>query len=300
MKYLFTTFFFFIFYIPFISGQSFTSGKIISFDTQEAVPYAAVYLKEAKTGVYSDLNGYFKITIPDSDNGDTLIIKHLGFENQGFPVSEINDLSTFILHPNKHNLAEIVVRSVPGKIYLPGKVKKKTPGSYFNSSGNYYQTARFISLDDFSGKKIKLRSVQYFIGKNGEYNAPFGVRLYALNDTTGLPGEELLDKQVIIQAKKKNAWVKANLDTMNIFLSGKGVFVAMEWLPVYPEYKYTNIKGITNACKNVCYGQVLGITNELKENQTFVKSAFGKWTKNHIDFHFIPNAMIYIEVEVFD
>jgi hypothetical protein len=204
----------------------------------------------------------------------------------------------FFLQPEPYILPELIITEKKGKPYDLGKISGKVSGFQYNTQSAFFEIIRYFPLEDHAVKVVKLKKVKYFITKEGKYNAPFGIKLYSL-DSLGKPGEEILSKKFIAQAQKKNTWAVVNLDSLNIFLFCSGVFAGMEWLPVYPEYVFEDRQGKFG--KN-CYGQVLGLTNEVKEIQYFVRSQNGKWIKpEYTNANFrIFNPMIYIEVEVFD
>lgn len=285
-------------------GQSLISGKILSITDKESLPFGTIYLKISKIGTYSNERGEFKIVYPDSIINDTLIIEYLGYKKQNYPLSEIKNknLVIFSLTPDSYELPVVLIKPITGKVYTPGKISNKSKGGEYNTGKFFYQIARLISLKEFSGKKIKLKKIKYFIKKEGKYNAPFGIRLYALNDSTNKPGIDLINKRIVIQAKKKKDWAEVDLDSLNIYLPDNGVFPAMEWLPIYDEYNYDKVTGLPISCKDICYGQVLGLSEEVKENQLFIKSNLGGWWQpNYAKMNVpIPTPMIYIEVEAFD
>jgi hypothetical protein len=285
---------------PHLSGaQKCIEGKITSATDNSFVPYASVYLKGAKIGVYSNAEGSFKLCYPDSAVNDTLVIEHLNYLIFKAPLA--NSKTEYKLRPVTLALNEVVITGAKGRLESPGKVNNKISGFQYSSTRSYYQVARWIPLAHLQGKKVKLKSIHYFVSAKGKYKAPFRVRLYAKNDSTGMPGADLLTSQVIIQAKKKNAWLTANLDSLNIILPADGVFPAMEWLPVYEEYKYNTYDG--RPCNN-CYGQVLGLSGDEKNYQHIVRSDLSEW-RDLVKLSRTPvpvktSPMIYIEVEVFD
>lgn len=286
-------------------GQGSISGRVVSSTNKKGIAYAAVYLTQNKTGVYTDEYGYFRIEcsynpLPE----DTLLIEHISFKRGIYSAKEIKSVSDrgliiLKLDPVHFQIAEVVITAQKGRIAEPGKVKGKARGHQYSSWGSHHQTARFISLGQYAGKKIKLKKIKYFVTKDGKPKAPFGVRLYAFNDSTGMPGKELLTQRIVMQATKRNSWAVANLDSLNIFLPSEGVFAAMEWLPVHEEFIHERIH---NPRAAPSYGQVLGMTQEVKENQFYMRSGEGKWfrTETNTGLGFTSNPMIYLEIEIFD
>lgn len=82
-------FFFFLFVIPGIIGQS-LRGKIVDIQKQ-AIPDAYVYLSNGKAHSHTNDLGYF--TINNIQEGDTLITSYLGFKQKEYIINK-NDLNT--------------------------------------------------------------------------------------------------------------------------------------------------------------------------------------------------------------
>jgi hypothetical protein len=277
-----------------IRGQVAISGRIFSAVDSLPLSLTSVRFKNNPTMAISDLNGAFVVS--GAELNDTLALEHIAYKALMMPVNEVikENRKMFFLHPESHTLPEVIISEKTGKTYSLGKVSGKVSGFQYNTQSSFFEIIRYFPLEEHAGKLVKLKKIKYFIAKEGKFNAPFGIKVYGL-DILGNPGEEILSKKLIAQAQKKNSWAVVNLDSLNIYLSGTGILAGMEWLPIYPEYVFEDRHGQFG--KN-CYGQVLGLTSELKQNDYFVRNLHGKWVKP--SFQKVLNPMIFIEVEVFD
>lgn len=117
--------FLFLTFISFLSlsAQSF-SGKIISSQGGEPVPFANVMIKGTTTGVASDMDGKFAITIPSMQKNGTIIISAVGYVNKEMPVSEFNDkkVNIITISTQEYNIDEVDIQAESKVLY--GAIKK--------------------------------------------------------------------------------------------------------------------------------------------------------------------------------
>lgn len=128
--------------------------------------------------------------------------------------------------------------------------------------------------------------------------------MYTLDSITNRPGKEILTANIVISAKKKNRWVVADLDSLNIYLPHADVCASMEWLPIHDEYWWENKftrNGEHKVYREMGYGQHLGLAKLPTEKGYYSRSSHGFWFfwDSHPNYEF-QTPMIYIEVEVFD
>lgn len=289
------------------NAQVSVEGTVIDARTKEKIPYASVSVGTA--GSYTDLDGFFRINIKDSLSKDSLYIKCLGYETKGYSLKEIThkQIRLFTLTPLPVQLQEVNI-SPDRKTLQTGKIKGDADSGHRGPIKGYnLEIARLIHLDTIREKYIKLKKIKYFIVEDifddSEPKAPFGVRLYAMDTTTGLPGEHLIPRNIVIQAKRKNRWAEADLDSLNIYLPHSGVFASMQWLPIHPEYWWTNTytrPGSKKKITDTIYGQTLGLAS-VGNQPNFYSKHNSRWMA--LDYPPILRSntpMIYIEVEVFD
>jgi len=75
------------------SLKNIVQGAVIDFDTKEPLPFATILIKGTKTGTATDLDGKFKLVIPDSLITDKiyLVITYVGYEKTEVAINK-NDL----------------------------------------------------------------------------------------------------------------------------------------------------------------------------------------------------------------
>ena len=100
---------------------------MIDSKTSEPVSYAAVHLKNAQAGIYTNAGGDFRIINNPGFQSDSLIVTCIGFNrlSVAFSVLKLSEMNNLRLVPNIYGLNE--VRIIARK-------KKTQPGNY-NSQG---------------------------------------------------------------------------------------------------------------------------------------------------------------------
>lgn len=100
---------FVVFCLVAMLANAFTlSGKVMT-DSQEALPFVSVYLKDVHIGATTDLDG--KYTIDNIPAGrHTLVVSYVGYETQSFEVSiEKDALRDFVMHEQAVLLDEVFI-----------------------------------------------------------------------------------------------------------------------------------------------------------------------------------------------
>ena len=88
-----------------LSAQNFYSGFVI--DKCRVIPFGAnVFVKNSTNGTQTDFDGNFII---EANNNDVLVISYVGFKNQEFTLSPLNDLGKITLLEDVSTLDEVVV-----------------------------------------------------------------------------------------------------------------------------------------------------------------------------------------------
>ena len=82
-------------------------GKVISAEDDMPVPGVSIVVKGTNTGVVTDMDGNFKITLPDSERR-TLVASFIGMETKEFNASPDKNVN-IRLDPSLSSLSEVVV-----------------------------------------------------------------------------------------------------------------------------------------------------------------------------------------------
>ncbi|UCS95842.1 TonB-dependent receptor [Echinicola marina] len=91
----------------FQTAEKTVTGKITD-ESGQPLPGAGVLLKGTSTGIITDMEGEYKITIPDSNPNPVLVFSFIGFESQEVPVGNKTQLN-ITLSEKLSALEEVVV-----------------------------------------------------------------------------------------------------------------------------------------------------------------------------------------------
>ena len=160
---------------------------------------------------------------------------------------------------------------------------------YIDTHGQ--QTALFIENEE--KREGYVMAVQYFLSKKGNTDAPFRVRIYSADPTTGKPGKDLLPHMLVVKPEHENGWFTVDVSEFNIRIPEKGFFVAIEG--VFPnEYEsyvqnsgfvelsefesefYDEPDGSDFISESVSYGQRLAYCRK-RQNNTWHYSLSHTW-----------------------
>jgi hypothetical protein len=118
-------------------GQTelYISGKVIDDQSQQPLPYTALYLEGAREGTVTNKNGDFFLKIKNTKN-DTLNISYIGYSVLRISIDKLkNRFATISLSPVVMNLNEVVVKSF-SPTALINKAIEKIPENYPDKAMN--------------------------------------------------------------------------------------------------------------------------------------------------------------------
>ena len=88
---------------PVDSLKNVLQGILLDAETREPLSFATIFVKNSKTGVAADLEGQFKLVVPDSLMSEelTLVVKMIGYENTEFKIhrTELIKTQEFLVVP---------------------------------------------------------------------------------------------------------------------------------------------------------------------------------------------------------
>ena len=87
------------------------SGYVIDQETGEPVPYASVGIPEQNRGISANVNGFFRLIVPEKNLGHHLQISSIGYQRLVTPFTEIDwdNEQRYYLQPEATLLEEIVI-----------------------------------------------------------------------------------------------------------------------------------------------------------------------------------------------
>jgi len=227
-------------------------------DHNTALPYSSVIWNK-DLGLVTDSSG--NVEIPDISLIDSLVVQSLGYEQKVFHRSAIPVTGHLlvILKPKVIELSEVTVWKAFDYAEFGVTVKKEGFIFFKHNTCTNFQIAVKIS-----GYKIpaKLDNVSVFISRSSESDLPFRIRIYEIKED-GLPGEDLLNENIIVTNYKKGKWNTIDLSAYSFGkLPDSVFFVSVELL-----------------CDdlNKKNGLCIAGTDEINSGLTFFKNGTSEW-----------------------
>ncbi len=239
-------------------------GRIVNRDNK-GLPNSFVKVDKANQSFYCDDNGVFQFKI-NAKETDTFIFYAQGYDKVKVVADELPEDSIIVeLKKSTRNLQDVSIIAKSGN----ARIREGVAGStkWLHNGGCYLtfkdEIAMFLPVD--SNRKALLNEVNVYITKDGITTNKFLIHLY-LPDSTGAPGEEVTDSNLVVSARKGNEWVSADLSDHKIQVKG-GLFVSVEWIIGYgndglpwPMNEVSNYYAGNDSLRTFYNGQVLGLT----------------------------------------
>lgn len=233
-------------------------GKVVDVN-KKGIPFVLVQLKDKNQGFYCNENGGFAFNL-NMDTVKTIVFYCIGYKKHEINVAALSKDSIVIeLEEENVNLKEVIVtdkgdkkrirHGILGKKNINNKVQGER-GAAYGSLG--YEDAIFLKAD--SNRNGVFEKIFVYVTDEGMPTSKFRVHVYNqdnIDPKTTMPGEDIIDSNVIVQANKGNEWVKVDLSSRRIPIKS-GVFISVEWIGGNAEWK-TKYGGRA-------YGQVMGVT----------------------------------------
>jgi hypothetical protein len=197
-----------------------TKGVVVD-ENGKPIPYVNIWVENENIAASSEENGMFVINV--NDKNKNLIFSALGFEKKTVKVNEAAvvklNTSTVQLNEvvilNKKETKEVEIGKTENAIYQAFENGPRIDAKFFPYNPMYKKTKFIKAVSVYTDSKID--------------NATIKIHLYEA-DSEGLPGRELLEKDFIVSVKKGQRRTIFNVAALNLTMSKKGIFVAIERL----------------------------------------------------------------------
>jgi CarboxypepD_reg-like domain len=197
-----------------------TKGVVVD-ENGKPIPYVNIWVEDENIAASSEENGVFIINVKDKNKN--LIFSALGFEKKTVKVSDaavvkLNTSTvqlTEVLILNKKETKEVEIGNTDNSIFQAFENGPRIDAKFFPYNPAYKKTKFIKAVSVYTDSKID--------------NATIKIHLYEV-DSEGLPGRELLEKDFIVSVKKGQRRTIFNVSALNLTMSKKGIFVAIERL----------------------------------------------------------------------
>ncbi len=211
--------------------------------TGKPIPYVNIWVENENIGSTSEENGTFFINT--TAIGKRLIFSTLGYEKKIINASATSEVN---LKLTAYSLNEVVIsKGIGTKSIEIGKAKNEMYQAFDN--GPKIDTKYFPYKTSYKKTKY-LKQVTIYTDSRIE-NAIIKIHFYEAN-ANGFPGEELLEKDFVVNVKKGTRINRFDLKEFNLKFPQTGVFVGFEKLMI--ENNKTE-KTITDSNTNISQTQ---------------------------------------------
>lgn len=201
--------------------------------TGEKLPLSNLVFLNKNRGTNSDLNGYYKIQISEFIN-DTLKISYIGYKPLLIPLKKYEgnkDINhDFLLVQNENKLEEVIISQKRFSYSKKVKINENKEGDISMFSLIGHETTCLI--ENAKNELGRIESLKIYIRKNKQANfiAKFRIKFYSYDKDKNLPGEYLLNEDIIIEPKNKTYKLNLNLEKYKIPFLENGVCIGIEML----------------------------------------------------------------------
>ncbi len=251
-----------------LSGQ--ISGTVIDKSTGLPIQYASVFIKGQDKGASTDLNGFF--SIEQADRNTPLIVSAIGYESLEVISkdqlrielgSKVYELPEVKVVPKKHRLKLTIdpLKKIKYKSFISPVADYPWILTKFVGYRQEYKSTPFI-------KQIQIMTLCHLD------SATFNLRVIAAG-SNGDPGNDILDKNLIISAIKGEELTTVNLSDFNISFPENGIYIAFEWL-IVDQNKSQNLQ-----LQRFTYEPMIGIVPDDNNSEIWMYSK-GAWYKSKL------------------
>ncbi len=211
-----------------VSGQI-IEGWITDSKTNEPLKYVSIGIINTNYGTITDSAGYFKFEAKVKEQS-IVRISMIGYEPLEFSVKELEN------HKNKIKLNEITIKLAeviikPTKERKVGAMNSNLFSGWSGWGGQQTRKGYEIGIMlDLGKTPVKIKNLNVLLKRQSFDKSLFRLHIRSIKEDT-LVANELLTKNIIVSISKESGWVKIDLESYNIILSGK-VGVTLEWLDV--------------------------------------------------------------------
>jgi CarboxypepD_reg-like domain len=223
-----------IFIVQFSSAQSIIRGKILSQSDKRPIAYVNIGIINTAVGTISNEDGSFSLQVPNHYTTDSLLFSAIGFGRKNVLIqSLVTDGLTIFLQEQITQLNEVTIASTREKNKRFELGNKNYNGGVLETDTTYAGASKALLIENKSplygdlAFPIYLEAARIRIYRNNLASFKFRIRIYSVDSLTHQPGEDLLDKSIVMESTIKNGWLEFDLSSYKFIVTGP-FFIAFE------------------------------------------------------------------------
>ena len=237
--------------------------------TGQPIPYANIWVENENVATTSEEDGTFSIAVANTKN---LIFSALGYETKTLKAAQVNQV---FLNPKAFDLDEVVISNSIGTKQNVIGLTQNTVAQAFDNGPRI--DVKFFPYASEYKKTPYLKRVTVYTDSRIE-DATVKLHFYKV-DANGYPGDELLQKPLIVSVKNGTKINKIDLSDFGLVMPKNGLFVGFEKLMIEKNKKEkTVINPVTKEAQIQKTYYPLMLYNYVERDFLFTFSG-GKWSK---------------------
>ncbi len=223
---------FFLFAFSIINSQI-ISGKIISDENNQAIPFARIGVQEENIGAIADENGNYKIDLSNIDKSKKITVQlggYISFEQKIQDFINLNN-HNIILKEKVSEITEVILnpKTYENKNFgVNAKAKKMVFG--FSSNESNENLYREFAILFSNKKKLKIEKINLNIAVfKTDKPIVLNFNIYSLKDKQ--PGESILSENLTVELtadKIKDGTFSFDLSDKSIWINKEDFFVSAQ------------------------------------------------------------------------
>jgi hypothetical protein len=218
----------------FAYAQISIKGKVVDQSNKKPIAYANIGIVNTGIGTISNEDGSFSLQLQDANLKDTLRLSAIGFGKKNISIQSFlgRDL-TIYLKEQIIQLNEVTVTTIKEKNKFFELGNRRSRGGTLETDTVYAGSATALLIENKKPIQkelsfpVYLKEARIRIFRNNLSSFKLRVRLYSIDSLTRGPGEDLLNKSIVVESSMKNGWVIFDFSELQ-FLITKPFFVAFE------------------------------------------------------------------------
>lgn len=221
----------FILLIPLLNfGQS-LKGSVKDCVSNEKLELANIAFIKSSNGTNTNLKGNYYLNIENHLN-DSIKVSFIGFKSKIISLKQFTEKKDYTLDFNlcreETLIDEVIVLHKSKKFNREYTLNEKRKGNIAMFSVIGYETACLV--ENPKNEIGRIKSLKLYIRKNKEadFIAKFRIKIYSYNKSKNIPGESILNEDLIISPENKNYQYVIDLENKKLPFFEDGVCIGIE------------------------------------------------------------------------
>lgn len=283
----------FFFLLPLLSlaQEQVAKGLVLDAKTAVSIPYVNISIVDSKSGTSSDEEGSYALIIYSEDLDKTITLSSLGYQNRDIKVTEFLKLTKIYLKPSIEELNEVVItKKIEDQFLEVNPLQKEDVYGGFGAGTKPWNIGLYFPYRKNYRQTQYLKSLVVHINEGvftNQRESKFRIRFYRVGKD-GLPGDDLIFQNIIINVGKDQDLVFVDLSRHNVTIPTNGLYVALEGLAIpFNAYEstssYINTEGKRESRDITRYAPSFAATSAYVRHHKVVFYVDGKWWNYNVN-----------------